>query len=446
MKDLKKQLNGTKKMNSTKLREEIFERIIKYYNLEHTDKEFIPGKSKIHFAGRVYDEKEMLALTDSILDFWLTTGRFTVKFEENFSKLLNVKHTIVTNSGSSANLLAVSSLKLKPNSEVITPAATFPTTFNPIIQNNLTPILIDSDLETLNINPTELKKAISKKTKLIMLPHTLGNPNDMDYIMDFAKDNQLQVIEDTCDALGSKYNGKMLGTFGDIGTFSFYAAHHITMGEGGALCTNNEELSSTIRSFRDWGRACVCPICKQEEDPDYNCPLRFAIKSNNLPNDYDKRYTYTNIGYNLKITDMQAAIGFVQLKKLHSFTKAREKNFKILYKEISRYEDYLILPKSIPKAEPSWFTFPLTVKKNNKFKREDIIKWLEKHNIETRLLFAGNIINQPAYKNIKYKKIGNLKNTNYIMNNTFFIGNYPGLTDEMLNFIINRFKKFFSSI
>lgn len=433
------------------LKLQIFKLIKKFYELKHKEKKFVPGTTKIHYAGRVFDEKEIIAMTDSVLDFWLTLGKYTDKFEENFSKSLRIKHTILTNSGSSANLLAVSALcsqqfrdTLKPGDEVIIQATTFPTTLNPIIQNNLTPVLLDVNLGTYNIDVEKIEKAITDKTKLIMLAHTLGNPNEMDIIIELAEKYGLYVIEDACDALGSQYKNKYVGTFGDMGTFSFYPAHHISMGEGGAVATDNSLLKTIVTSLRDWGRACFCRW--NEKNPNGACKKRFGWQLGTLPKGYDHRYTYTNIGYNLKPLDIQAAMGIEQLKKFPRFIESRKKNFKKLYEIFSRYKDYFILPESLPKSDPCWFAFPLTIKKNAKFDRNDLTSWLEKNKIETRVIFSGNIIHQPAYKNVKYKIFGELKNSDLIMNNSFFIGIYPGITDEMIGYIEQKIKEFFSKI
>ena len=432
--------------NKERLKNDVFRKIVEFYQLMKRDEEFVPGESKVHYAGRVFDEKEMIAMADSLLDFTLTYGKKGVKFEEEFSKYHNVENAILVNSGSSANLLAVSALcspqlkgdNLKMGDEVITPAVTFPTTFNPIIQNNLTPVVIDVKLGTYNMDVNEMRRAKSPKTKAIMIPHTLGNPNEMDAVMDFAEDNDLYVIEDTCDALDSRYNGRLCGTFGDMGTFSFYPAHHITMGEGGAVITNDKNLASIVRSIRDWGKACYCK--PGEIDPRGACKRRFNFRVGSIC--YDHKYIYSNIGYNLKPLDLQAAMGLVQFKKLPKFTKARKKNFKILYEEFSKYEDSFILPESLPRADPSWFAFPLTVKEKAGFKRGDIINWFERNNIETRLLFAGNIIRQPAYKEVNYRVVGDLKNSDNIMKNAFFIGVYPGIDEERMNYILEKIREF----
>lgn len=434
-----------------RLRNSIEKSIKKLYKIKKNKEKFIPGKTKIPYAGRVYDEKEIISAVDTVIDFWLTLGEKTSKFENKFSNYLGVENTIVVNSGSSANLLAISSLvsphlenRLKKGDEVITTALTFPTTFNPIIQNNLVPVIVDVELNTLNVNILKLEQAISKKTKAIFLPHTLGNPFDAKEVSTFAKKHNLFFIEDTCDSLGSKYNGKFVGTFGDIATFSFYPAHHITMGEGGAIVTNNKRIKKIIKSLRDWGRDCFCEY--NEANPLGACKRRFDVRIPGLPDDYDHRYVYTNIGYNLKPLDIQSAIGLEQLKKLPIFIKKRKENFEYLYKFLSRYEEYFILPESLKKANPCWFSFPITIRDNKKIKRKDLIGWVEKNNIMTRMIFAGNILRQPAYKNIKKRICGNLRNSDYIMENTFFIGVYPGLTKRMMEFITDKIKKFIKKL
>jgi len=432
-------------MKKQDIKKEIFDLVSKYYTEKHKPKEFIPGETYIPYAGRIYNEKEIISLVDSSLDFWLTAGRFAKQFEEEFAKVLGVKHCILTNSGSSANLLAISALtstklgekRLKPGDEVITTACAFPTTVNPIIQNNLIPVFVDINIGTYNIQVNKIKAAISDKTKAIFLAHTLGNPFDLDKILEICKKYNLWLIEDNCDALGSKYNGKYTGTFGHIATFSFYPAHHITMGEGGALVTNDTQLERLIKSFRDWGRDCWCePGC------DNTCGKRFEWKLGSLPFGYDHKYIYSHIGYNLKITDMQAAVGVEQLKKLPSFIEVRKKNFMLLYEGLKKYENYFILPEIEPKADPSWFGFLVTVRKDARFTRDEIVKYLENNKIATRMLFAGNIIRHPSFENIKYRVCGNLKNTDFIMNNTFWVGVYPGLSLEMIDYIINTIEKF----
>jgi len=432
-------------MKEEEIRKKINDDIKKFFEFKKNKTKSPPGSTKIQYSGAIYDENEIVSIINTLLDGWFGLGKNAEKFENEFSKFLNVKNTIITNSGSSANLLSITALtqrqtndKLKKGDEVITPSVTFPTTFNPIIQNNLIPVLIDVDLGTYNINPEKIENAISDKTKLIMIPHTLGNPNQMDTIMEIAEDHHLFVIEDACDALGSEYKGKMCGTFGDIGTFSFYPAHHMTMGEGGAIVTDNTEIKTIVRSLRDWGRACFCKW--NEKNSGGACGRRFDFKINGIS--YDHRYIYTNIGYNLKPLDLQAAMGIEQLKKLPDFIEKRKENFKILYDEFLNYEEYFILPQSTKGADPSWFAFPLTIRDNSSFERSEILKWLEKSNIQTRLLFAGNIIHQPAYKDIEYRIFGELKNSDKIMRDSFFIGVYPGITEEEIKYILLKFKEF----
>lgn len=430
------------------LKSEIFEKVHEFYKLKTGQERFISGQTSINYAGRVYDEKEVISLVDSALDFWLTAGRFAKQFEEDFSHFLGVKHCLLTNSGSSANLLAISALtspkledrRLKPGDEVITVAAGFPTTIFPIIQNNLIPVFVDVNLGNYNIQVDKIENAISEKTKAIIIAHTMGVPFNLHAVMEIAERHGLWLIEDNCDALGSKYDGKYTGTYGHIGTFSFYPPHHITMGEGGALVTNDIKLKKLIESFRDWGRDCWCgPGC------DNSCGKRFEWQLGELPYGYDHKYTYSHIGYNLKITDMQAAIGVEQLKKLPSFIEARKKNFKFLYDGLRKYERYFIFPETEEKADPSWFGFLLTVREDADLTRNEIVEYLESNKIATRMLFSGNIIRHPCFKDKKYKISGNLLNTDRIMNDTFWIGVYPGLTTEKLNFIIKVFDQFFET-
>lgn len=429
-----------------KLREEILEKVGEIYSLRK--EKFIPGVTRINYAGRVYDEKEMQALVDTSLDFWLTLGEKGKEFEAKFSDYLGLKKVVVCNSGSSANLLAISSLcssmienPLARGDEVITPAATFPTTLTPIIQNNLIPVFVDVELGSYNIKVSEIEEAISPKTRAIFFAHTLGNPAEIDKIWDIAKKNNLYVIEDACDALDSKYDEKLVGTFGEISTYSFYAAHHITMGEGGALATNNPKIARAAVSIRDWGRDCFCQT--GNKNPNGACNNRFGHKFENLPEGYDHKYVYSNIGYNLKPLDLQCAIGLKQLEKLPEFTKKRKENFKTLYETFEKYQDRIILPKWFSKSDPSWFSFPITIRDNVEFNRKQIVKFLESKNIETRMLFGGNILRQPAFENIKKKVVGDLKNTDIILNNTFFLGVYPGLTEEKMNYIVDSVNEFF---
>lgn len=436
-------------MDEEKIKIEIFEKIKSIYSIRKNNEKFVPGETYINYAGRVYDENEIIKLVDSSLDFWLTSGKYANQFEEEFAKFLGVNFCLLTNSGSSANLLAISALtshklgekQLKPDDEVITTACGFPTTLNPIIQNNLKPVFIDIDIGTYNINAKKIEDAISDKTKAIFIPHTLGNPFDIDKIVEISKKYDLWVIEDNCDALGSKYNGKFTGSYGHISTFSFYPAHHITMGEGGALLTNDPLLKDIIISFRDWGRDCWC-----EAGCDDSCGKRFKWQMGSLPYGYDHKYIYSHVGYNLKITDMQAAIGIEQLKKFPNFMEVRKRNFEILYGKLKLYEEYLILPEKYQNADPCWFGFPILVKKSAPFKRENIVEYLEIHKIATRMLFGGNLIRQPAYENLQYRQVDSLENTDIVMNNLFWIGVYPGITEEKMKYILEIFENFFRDI
>jgi CDP-4-dehydro-6-deoxyglucose reductase, E1 len=433
------------KIKEEQIRTEIFDRVRLIYQLREEKEKFIPGETRINYAGRIYDEKEMISLVDASLDFWLTTGRYAKQFEEELAKFIGVKYCLLTNSGSSANLLAVSALTspklgdkmLKPGDEVITTACGFPTTLNPIIQNNLVPVFIDIDLGTYNIQADQIEGAITDKTKAIFVPHTLGNPVELDKILKRAKEYNLWFIEDNCDALGSKYKGRFTGSFGHISTCSFYPAHHITMGEGGAVLTDDPLLKNIIASFRDWGRDCWCePGC------DDTCKKRFEWQLGELPKGYDHKYIYSHIGYNLKVTDMQAAVGVEQLKKLPGFIERRRENFKMLYEGLRQHEDYFLLPKATTNSEPSWFGFPVLVRENAPFKRDEIVKYLEENKIATRMLFGGNLLKQPAYEGVRYRLVASLENTDIVMNNLFWIGVYPGLMPTMVDFTIHKFNKF----
>ncbi|AQS58812.1 lipopolysaccharide biosynthesis protein RfbH [Desulforamulus ferrireducens] len=431
------------------VRAEILEKVAQFYALRKDNQRFVPGKSKVHYAGRVYDEKEMQAMVDSVLDFWLTLGEKGKEFMDKFLSLMGMKYGVLVNSGSSANLVAVSALcsanlehPLKVGDEVITTALTFPTTLNPILQNGLLPVFVDVEEGTYNLDASKLEEAISDKTRTIVLAHTLGNPAQMDVIMDLARRHNLYVVEDTCDALDSRYDGKLCGTFGDLSTYSFYAAHHISMGEGGAVLTNDINLHRQCLSIRDWGRACYCQT--GETNPKGACSRRFEHKYEKLPYGYDHKYVYNNIGYNLKPLDIQCAMGIEQLKKLPSFTERRRKNFQALYEALKKYEEYFILPKSLPKAQPSWFALPLTVREQAPFSRREIVTFLEKNQIETRMLFAGNILKHPAYRNIKYRLAGTLEQTENVLQNTFFIGVFPGIDDAKLDYIIHIIDTFMS--
>jgi CDP-6-deoxy-D-xylo-4-hexulose-3-dehydrase len=431
-------------MTEKEIRLEIFEQVKKLYALKCPDP-FIPGKSRINYAGRVYDENELISLVDASLDFWLTTGRYAEQFEKELADFLGVEYCLLTNSGSSANLLAVSALtspklggkRLQSGDEVITIACGFPTTLNPILQNNLIPVFIDVELGTYNIQVECIESSISDKTKAIIIPHTLGNPANIDYIMDIVEKFDLWFIEDNCDALGSRYKGQYTGTFGHISTCSFYPAHHITMGEGGAVITRDPLLKKIVASFRDWGRDCWC-----DPGSDNSCKKRFEWQLGDLPYGFDHKYIYSHIGYNLKLTDMQAAVGVEQLKKLPGFIESRKTNFNLLHQGLKRYEEFFIFPEPTIYSEPSWFGFPILVKNNTPFTRNDIVKYLEEKKIATRMLFGGNLIKQPAYANISYRLSGPLTNTDLIMRNLFWLGVYPGLTREMINYMIDTFTAF----
>lgn len=429
-----------KQLNILK-RNEIFLKYEEFYRLFHLRKEFIPGESQLNYAGKIYDQNEMVALADASLDFWLTAGRFSREFETKFAEYLGVKYALLTNSGSSANLLAVSALtsyklgekRLKPGDEVITIAAGFPTTVAPIVQNGLIPVFVDADLGTYNIMVEEIEAAISPKTRAIMVAHTMGNPFKIDRIMEIAEKYNLWVVEDNCDALGSLYNGKLTGTFGHIGTSSFYPPHHMTMGEGGAVYTNYPLLKMAIESFRDWGRDCWCP-----SGCDNTCGKRFGWELGDLPYGYDHKYTYSHLGYNLKVTDMQAAIGLEQMKKLPFFIKKRVDNFNLLKSKLLDLEEDLILPVATPNSEPSWFGFILTIRDGDKISRNKLTQYLENNKIQTRLLFAGNLIKQPAFDGVEYRTASALKNTDKIMNDTFLVGVYPGLSNEMIEYMAEK--------
>ncbi|MBT7600419.1 MAG: lipopolysaccharide biosynthesis protein RfbH [Anaerolineae bacterium] len=426
-------------------REKIFHLVKELYAEEFKQEIFIPGETHIPVSGRVFDSRELLSLVDASLDFWLTTGRFAYQFERDFEDFLGVRHALLCNSGSSANLLALTALtspilkerQLKSGDEVITVAAGFPTTVNPIIQNGLVPVFLDVELGTYNIDVNNLEEAITPRTKAIMLAHTLGNPYDLDVIIESAKRHNLWLIEDNCDALGSTYNGKKTGTFGDLATFSFYPAHHITMGEGGAVVTNNPRLKKLVESFRDWGRDCWC-----EPGKDNTCGKRYEWQLGDLPYGYDHKYTYSHIGYNLKLTDMQAAIGVDQLKKLPGFIDTRKRNWQLLYSGLKPLEEYFLLPVPVLGSDPSWFGFLLTVQPNAPFTRDKLIQYLNDRKIGTRLLFGGNLIRQPAYKNTNYRVVGELKNTDIVVEQSFWIGVYPGLTEDMIAYVVDEFSSF----
>ena len=431
--------------DGAKVRKEIMELTSQYVENSHAKKSFIPGKTIIPVSGKVFGKKEVQMLVSSSLDFWLTTGRYNQEFEKQLGNFLGIKFAMTTNSGSSANLLALSSLtseqlgerSLKPGDEVITVAAGFPTTVNPILQNNLVPVFVDVKIPTYVIDENLIEENITKKTKAIMIAHTLGNAFNIKKIVDIARKHNLWLIEDCCDALGTTYDDKFVGTFGDISTLSFYPAHHITTGEGGAVLTNNLQLKKIIESFRDWGRDCYCAPGQSN-----TCGKRFDWKLGDLPFGYDHKYTYSHVGYNLKITDMQAAIGLAQLDKLPEFIKKRKENFEFLYEHLSSFEKYLILPNSVENSDSSWFGFPITVRDDVSFSKESLINYLSQKLVDTRPVFAGNLIKQPYFKNKIFKTGKTLSNTDKIMNQSFWIGVFPGLSTEMLEYVIKQFETF----
>jgi len=435
--------------NSNALRKEILEKTAEYYQLKFGTKEFTPGRHRVNYAGRVFDDQELVNLVDSSLDFWLTEGRYSEQFAEKIADFLEVDNVVLTNSGSSANLLAFSTLtskklgdrRLKPGDEVISVAAGFPATVTPIIQYGLIPVFVDVEIPTYNIDIEMMKKAISPKTRCIFIAHTLGNPFNIKAIMELAKEYNLWVIEDNCDAFGSKYDGKYTGTYGHLSTISFYPAHHITTGEGGAIITNDPLLALILKSFRDWGRDCYCGGGENN-----TCGKRFTQKFGDLPVGYDHKYVYSEIGYNLKMTDMQAAIGAAQMDKLPEFCEKRKANFKKHFANFSKYNEYFILPKATENSDPSWFSFIVTVKEGAPFTRDEITRYFNENLIETRNLFAGNMVKQPGFMDKNYRIADNLNNTDIIMNNTFFLGTYPGLTDEMFSYIDKVLGDFIATI
>lgn len=430
---------------ANELKNEILQKVKDYYHLKFSSKEFVGGKNRVNYAGRVFDENELTNLVDASLDFWLTEGRYSEEFSQKIADFLGVDYALLTNSGSSANLLAFSALtseklgerKLKAGDEVISVAAGFPATVTPIIQYNLIPVFIDVEIPTYNIDINMLRAAITPKTKCIFIAHTLGNPFNIEEVMKIAEEHNLWVIEDNCDAFGSKYNGKYTGTFGHLSTISFYPAHHITTGEGGAIITNDPKLAQLVRAFRDWGRDCYCAGGENN-----TCGKRFTQKFGNLPVGYDHKYVYSEIGYNLKMTDMQASIGSAQMDKLTEFCNKRRANFKKHYATFSKYGKYFILPEATVNSDPSWFSFIVTLKNDAPFTRDQLTMFFNDNFIETRNLFAGNIAKQPGFINKNFRIANHLNNTDYIMNNTFFIGTYPGLTDEMVSYIDQILEKF----
>ena len=429
--------------NLNKLENEILELSKNYFDEVNKNNSFVPYISKVPVAGRVLDNEDQEILIKSSLEMWLTAGRFTEEFEKKLREFTGIRHALFVNSGSSANLLAISALKIFYNlddgDEVITSAVNFPTTLNPIIQNNLTPVLVDAERGSFNIDPDQIEKKITSKTKGIVLAHTLGNPFNLNKIKEICEEYNLFLMEDMCDAFGSTYDGKMVGQFGDVSTLSFYPAHHITTGEGGAVLTNKPKLKKIIESLRDWGRDCYCP-----PGQDNTCKKRYDWQLGGLPHGYDHKYIYSHVGYNLKSTDMQAALGVSQLKKLPGFIKSRIQNFNYLFEAFSQFEDFE-LPVWEDKSQPSWFGFPISVKSSAKFSRNDLVKYYDENNIGTRLLFAGNIILQPAYIDLNMGKPEEFPVANSVVENTFWLGVYPGLTTEHLDFVIKITREFLSN-
>jgi len=439
-------------MNSKELlRERIHQLVTEYYHQTHSNQPFTPGQTRVQYAGRVYDEQELIAAVDACLDFWLTAGPCAHTFERRLAERIGVRTALTVNSGSSANLIAVAALRsprlerpLQPGDEVITPATGFPTTVAPIVQNRLVPVFIDCQLGTYNLDPEQLEPARSDRTRALFFAHTLGNPADVERVMAFARAHDLYVIEDCCDALGTTYNGQMVGSFGDLATLSFYPAHHITTGEGGAVVTSAPLLARIARSLRDWGRDCQCDY---DSPPEGACGRRFSWQIPGLGEPYDHRYLFVEVGYNLKMTDVQAAIGLAQLDKLSSFIAVRKRNFARLLAELKPYEEFLILPTwDDDKADPAWFAFPITVRPGAPFSRHDLTTWLEERNIETRLLFAGNIARQPGYRHVEHRTVGRLPNSDLVLRSSFFVGVYPGLNEARMDYVLESFAGFFARL
>jgi len=421
------------------LRERIRALVGEYYHEAFPARDFVPGLSPVPISGRVFDEQELELLVESSLDFWLTTGRFAEQFEREFAKFVGVREAVLVNSGSSANLLAVTALtsqklgdrRLRPGDEVITLAAGFPTTVNPILQNGLVPVFVDVQIPTLNVDAGYLETALSDRTRAVFFAHTLGNPFDLDAVTAFTKKHGLWLIEDCCDALGSTYRGEKVGTFGDLATVSFYPAHHITMGEGGCVLTEKPLLRTLVESFRDWGRDCWCAPGKEN-----TCGKRFDWQLGELPHGYDHKYIYSHVGYNLKATDMQAAVGVAQLKKLPAFIEARRRNFAYLKSGLKDAQEHFVLPEATQYSDPSWFGFPLLVRETAPFSRNALIDFLYEKKIGTRQLFGGNLVRQPAYADLNYRIVGDLRTSDRVMNQAFWIGVYPGLTPAMLDYVL----------
>jgi len=432
-------------LTEERLRARILDLVREFSEAKWAKREFRPGVDTVPVSGRVFDGEDVASLVDCSLDFWLTTGRFARVFEDEFARFMGVDHVLLVNSGSSANLLAISCLTssslgdrtLTAGDEVITIAAGFPTTVNPILQNNLVPVFIDVTIPSYNADVSLLEEAVSERTKAIVFAHTLGNPFDLASVTEFAREHGFWLIEDCCDAVGSEYDGRKCGSFGDIATTSFYPAHHITMGEGGAVLTSNPQIRKLAESFRDWGRDCWC-----QPGHDNTCGRRYDWKLGDLPYGYDHKYCYSEIGYNLKLTDMQAAVGVSQLAKLPGFIESRRSNFNYLKSGLASLEEFLALPEATPRSEPSWFGFPICVRDGAPFNRERLLRHLESKKIGTRLLFGGNLVRQPAYRDSVFRVAGGLTNTDAVMNDVFWIGVYPGLTRQMLDYVCETIVSF----
>ena len=432
------------------LRQSILAQVAEFYKEAHAEQPFSPGKSMVHYAGRVFDAQEMQNMVSAVLDFWLTAGPYAEKFEKALGSFLNVRDVIPVNSGSSANLVALTTLcsrqlsdRLQTGDEVIVPAVGFPTTVNPIIQNNLIPVFIDSRVGDYNLDVDQLEEALSPRTRALFFAHTLGNPANMDKVMRFVEKHDLQLIEDTCDALGSTWDGKLVGTFGQMATLSFYPAHHITLGEGGAVFTDQPRLAKIARAIRDWGRDCWCGY---DNPVNGKCGIRFEREVPGIPGYYDHRYYYSEIGYNLKLTDPQAAMGLAQMSKLPHFIATRRRNFAYVYEHLRKFEEFFVLPTWHDKADPSWFAFPLYVRENAPFMRHQLTRFLEINKVQTRLLFAGNILRQPAYQHITSRSVGDLANSDKIMRGAFFVGVYPGMDQPRLDYMIEQFESFIGQL
>ncbi|MDF2772558.1 MAG: putative aminotransferase [Geminicoccaceae bacterium] len=434
--------------DADELRARILGLVAEYHDAAFPSRPFVPGETPVPVSGRVFGANDIRFLVDASLDFWLTTGRFAAEFERAFARVMEVRHALLVNSGSSANLVAVSTLtspslgdrRLRPGDEVITVASGFPTTVNPIVQNRLVPVFVDVDIPTYNIDVSQLDAALSDRTRAIVIAHTLGNPFDLAAVTAFARKHDLFLVEDCCDAVGARYDGRSVGTSGDLATVSFYPAHHITMGEGGAVLTQRPALKRVIESFRDWGRDCWCDPGKEN-----TCGKRFEWQLGDLPYGYDHKYIYSHIGYNLKLTDMQAAVGVAQLARLNEFIAARRRNFAWLRDGLDDLQDVLVLPEPTPNSEPSWFGFPILVREGAPFTRNALVQHLERRKIATRLLFGGNLVRQPAYKSVEYRVVGTLANADRIMQSCFWVGVYPGLTEEMLAWIAESVREMVTS-